>query len=177
MSKSRFAVGAVLAAASCYIGAAVLCVAQEAPKPEFQATGSPDAEKLGWRLATQAWTFNSGTLFEAIDKTAAIGVKYIEAYPGQKVSKDINDNIDPGMKKETIDAVKAKLKAKGVTLVNFGVTGIGGNEADARKFFDWAKLMGLETIVTESTPEFLDKLCGEYGISAALHNHPSSWPR
>ena len=176
MSKSRFAVGAVLAAASCYIGAVVLCVAQDAPKPQFQATGSPDAEKLGWRLATQAYTFRGGTFFEAIDKTAAIGVKYIEAYPGQKVSKDIDEKMGPGIKKETIAAVKAKLKEKGVTLVNFGVTGIPGNEADARKFFDWAKEMGIETIVTESTPEFLDKLCGEYGISAALHNHPNSWP-
>ena len=176
MSKSRFAVGAVLAAAACYIGAVALCVAQDAPKPQLQATGSPDAEKLGWRLAAQAYTFRGGTFFEAIDKTAAIGVKYIEAYPGQKVSKDIDEKMGPGIKKETIAAVKAKLKAKGVTLVNFGVTGIAGNEADARKLFDWAKEMGIATIVTESTPEFLDKLCGEYGISAALHNHPNSWP-
>ena len=176
MSKSRFAVGAVLAAAACYIGAVALCVAQDAPKPQLQAPGSPDAEKLGWRLAAQAYTFRGGTFFEAIDKTAAIGVKYIEAYPGQKVSKDIDEKMGPGIKKETIAAVKAKLKAKGVTLVNFGVTGIAGNEADARKLFDWAKEMGIATIVTESTPEFLDKLCGEYGISAALHNHPNSWP-
>jgi sugar phosphate isomerase/epimerase len=176
MSKGRFAVGAVLAAAACYIGAVALCVAQDAPKPQLQATGSPDAEKLGWRLAAQAYTFRGGTFFEAIDKTAAIGVKYIEAYPGQKVSKDIDEKMGPGIKKETIAAVKAKLKAKGVTLVNFGVTGIAGNEADARKLFDWAKEMGIATIVTESTPEFLDKLCGEYGISAALHNHPNSWP-
>ena len=176
MSKGRFAVGAVLAAAACYIGAVALCVAQDAPKPQLQPTGSPDAEKLGWRLAAQAYTFRGGTFFEAIDKTAAIGVKYIEAYPGQKVSKDIDEKMGPGIKKETIAAVKAKLKAKGVTLVNFGVTGIAGNEADARKLFDWAKVMGIATIVTESTPEFLDKLCNEYGISAALHNHPSSWP-
>ena len=176
MNKSRFAVGAVLAAAAWYMSAVVAYGAKDVPGPEFQATGSPNAEKLGWRLATQAWTFNSGTLFEAIDKTAAIGVKYIEAFPNQKISKDINDNIGPGMKKETIEAVKAKLKAKGVTLVNFGVTGIPGNEAEARKFFDWAKEMGIETIVTEATPDFLDKLCGEYGISAALHNHPNSWP-
>ena len=176
MSKSRIAVGAVLAAALWFIGTAVANAAKDVPGPAFQAMGSPDAEKLGWRLATQAYTFRGGTFFEAIDKTAAIGVKYIEAYPGQKVSKDIDEKMGPEMKKETIAAVKAKLKEKGVTLVNFGVTGIPGNEADARKLFDWAKVMGLETIVTESTPPFLDKLCNEYGINAALHNHPNSWP-
>jgi sugar phosphate isomerase/epimerase len=176
MSKSRFAVGAALVAALWFVGAAVTNAATDAAGPKVQAPGSPDAEKLGWRLATQAYTFRGGTFFEAIDKTAAIGVKYIEAYPGQKVSKDIDEKMGPGIKKETIAAIKAKLKEKGVTLVNFGVTSIPGNEADARKLFDWAKEMGIETIVTESTPEFLDKLCNEYGISAALHNHPSSWP-
>jgi sugar phosphate isomerase/epimerase len=175
MSKTRFAVVAVLASTLWLVGAAVTNAADNA-SPQVQAAGSPDAEKLGWRLATQAYTFRSGTFFDAIDQTAAIGVKYIEAYPGQKVSKDIDDKMGPGMKKETIAAVKAKLKEKGVTLVNFGVTSIPGNEADARKFFDWAKEMGIETIVTESTPEFLDKLLNEYGISAALHNHPNSWP-
>ena len=175
MSKSRFAVVAVLAAALWLIGAGVVNGANDAPGP-VQAAGSPNAEKLGWRLATQAYTFRGGTFFDAIDQTAAIGVKYIEAYPGQKVSKDINEKMGQGISKETIAAVKAKLKEKGVTLVNFGVTPIPGNEADARKFFDWAKEMGIETIVTESTPEFLDKLLNEYGMSAALHNHPSSWP-
>jgi sugar phosphate isomerase/epimerase len=176
MSKSGFAVGAVLAAALWFVGAAVTNAATDAAGPQVQAPGSPDAEKLGWRLATQAYTFRSGTFFEAVDNTAAIGVKYIEAYPGQKVSKDIDEKMGPDIKKETIAAVKAKLKEKGVTLVNFGVTGIAGTEADARKLFDWAKEMGIETIVTESTPEFLDKLLNEYGMNAALHNHPSSWP-
>lgn len=168
--------GVLIATASWFFSAVIGRGAQEVPGPEFQAAGSPDAEKLGWRLATQAWTFNGVTFFDAIDKTAAIGIKYIEAFPGQKVSKDIADKMGPAMKAETIEAVKAKLKDKGVTLVNFGVTGIPGTEADARKFFDWAKAMGIETIVTESNPDFLDKLCNEYGINAALHNHPYSWP-
>jgi sugar phosphate isomerase/epimerase len=150
--------------------------ATEVKGPAFQATGAPDAEKLGWRLGTQAWTFNRVTFFEAVDKTAALGLKYIEAFPGQRVSKEINERFGPGMKPATARAVKDKLKAKGVKLVNFGVTGIPGSEAAARKFFQWAKGMGIETLVTESNPAFLDKLCGEFGINAAFHNHPRSWP-
>lgn len=150
--------------------------AQEGKGPAFKATGAPDAEKLGWRLGTQAWTFNSMTFFEAVDRTAALGLKYIEAFPGQRISKENKEGFGPGMKPETVQAVKDHLKAKGVRLVNFGVTGVPGGEPAARKFFEWAKMMGLETIVTESDPAFLDKLCQEFGINIAFHNHPQSWP-
>ena len=52
------------------------------------AQGAANAEKLGWRLGVQAWTFNHATLFEAIDNIAALGLHYIEAFPGQKLSKE-----------------------------------------------------------------------------------------
>ena len=35
----------------------------------------------GWRLGVQAWTFNRFTFYEAIDKTASLGLEWIEAYP------------------------------------------------------------------------------------------------
>ena len=168
--------GVLLGTITWFFGAVVGRGAREIKGPAFEATGAPDAEKLGWRLGTQAWTFNSVKFFDAVDKTAALKLKYIEAFPGQKVSNEINEGMGPGMKPETIEAVKAKLKAKGVTLVNFGVTGIAGNEAGARKLFEWAKTMGIETIVTESDHPFNDKLCKEYGINVAFHNHPNSWP-
>ena len=157
-------------------GAAVGRAATETKGPAFEATGAPDAEKLGWRLGTQAWTFNRVTFFEAVEKTASLKLKVIEAYPGQKVSKDINDKMGQGMKPATIQAVQKKLKAAGVKLVNFGVTGIPGDEAGARKLFAWAKAMGIETLVTESDHSFNDKLAKEFGVNIAFHNHPNSWP-
>ena len=138
--------------------------------------GAPDAEKLGWRLGCQAWTFNRFTFFEAVDRNAALGLKVIEAYPGQRISKDIQEGFGPGMKPETVKAVKAKLKAAGVKVTCFGVTGVPGDEKGARKFFEWAKMMGIETIVTESNHKHYDKLCDEYKINIAFHNHPHSWP-
>ena len=51
--------------------------------PTLQAAdvskGAPHAEKLGWRLGCQAWTFNRFTFYEAMDKTAELGLHYIEA--------------------------------------------------------------------------------------------------
>ena len=170
--------------AAVVLGLAIALAAQAAApaapkaKPAIKkiCDGAPDAEKLGWRLGCQAYTFRRWTFFEAVDRTAALGLKVIEAYPGQRVSKEINERFGPGMKPETVRAVKGKLKSAGVKLVCYGVTGIPGNEDGARKFFQWCKMMGVETIVTESNPKFLDKLCGEFKMNAAFHNHPNSWP-
>jgi sugar phosphate isomerase/epimerase len=133
-------------------------------------------ETENWRLGVQAWSFNRFTFYEAVDKTASLGLKYIEAYPGQKLSKD-NPNIvfGPDMPAEIKQQVKQKLKDAGVKLVNFGVVKLPDDETGCRKVFDFAKEMGIETIAAEPPEEafdMLDKLCQEYKISVAIHNHP-----
>ena len=174
--------------AATVIAAAMLVAAWLAPAPAPAAEkagkftpkqfcdGAPDAEKLGWRLGCQAWTFNRYTFFEAVDRNAALGLKVIEAFPGQRVSKDVKEGFGPGMKDETVKAVKAKLKKAGVKVACFGVTGVPGDEKGARRFFKWAKMMGIETIVTESNHKHYDKLCEEFKMKIAFHNHPNSWP-
>ena len=68
------------------------------------------SEKLGWQLGVQAWSFNSLTFFEALEKTQAIGLKYIEAFPGQKVSRDMPDvTMGPGLTKAQMAKIKNKL--------------------------------------------------------------------
>jgi sugar phosphate isomerase/epimerase len=138
--------------------------------------GMKNAEALGWRVGCQAYSFNRYTFFEAVDKTAEAGMHYIEAYPGQKFSPEKPDavfdhNMSPDLQKEAL----AKLAASNVKLVNYGVVGLGEDEAENRKVFEFAKAMGIETIVSEPPIEALpaiDKLCQEYGINVALHNHP-----
>jgi sugar phosphate isomerase/epimerase len=145
---------------------------------EMKAAGenaTKAAAKLGWRIGCQAWTFNKRSLFDTIEQVHALGLHYLEAYPGQMVDKDKNVKMDPGMTSETMAAIKKKLADNDVHLGSFGVTGIPGDEAGARKFFDWAKEMGLETIVSEPKEEqfdLLNKLVDEYGINVAIHNHP-----
>jgi sugar phosphate isomerase/epimerase len=82
------------------------------------------------------------------------------------------------MSEETIAEVKKKLAdAGGLKLVAYGVDGIPTDEKGARKTFEWAKNMGIEVLVTETTPtELFDKLSAEFGIKVALHNHPKTWP-
>jgi sugar phosphate isomerase/epimerase len=140
-----------------------------------QANGAPHAEKLGWRLGCQAWTFNRFTFYEAMDKTAELGLHVIEAYPHkQKLSADKPDQIvGPTLSAEARRELKKRLADKGLKLVNFGV-GPANKEA-----FEFAKDMGIETLVSEPPFEAfdeLDKLCEEYQINVALHDHPRPSP-
>jgi sugar phosphate isomerase/epimerase len=133
-------------------------------------------DRLGWKLSCQAWTFREMSAFETIDTVHNLGIRYIEFFPGQRFSKEKPDaKLDHTMSPELIAELQQKLKDANVTAVNYGVVGLGNNEAEARKVFDWAKKMGLLTIVSEpdeAAMPMLDRLCQEYGINIAIHDHP-----
>jgi sugar phosphate isomerase/epimerase len=136
------------------------------------------SEKLGLKLSLQCWTFNKLTFFETVDKAVGLGVKYLEMYPGQKLKPGSEDKVNRNMSDEMVAEIKKKLAdAGGLKLIAYGVDSIPTDEAGARKAFEWAKKMGIEVLVTETTPnETLDKLSNEYQIKVALHNHPRTWP-
>jgi sugar phosphate isomerase/epimerase len=141
------------------------------PKPDDSA-----AEAMGWWLGTQTYTFNRFTFFEAVDKAQSVGLKYVEAFPGQKISADIDGSMGPGMTEQQVAAVKQKLSDAGIQVTAFGVVGLSANEAESRRVFDWCKTMGVKVINTEverSAFDLLEKLCEEYQIKVALHNHPN----
>ena len=139
--------------------------------------GAPAAEAIGWRIGCQLWSFNKFTFTEAIDKAASIGLKYAEAFPGQRFSPDLPEDVkfEHSMSEETRQLAQKKLEAAGVKVVAYGVVGLPNNEEEARKVFEFAKTMGIEVITSEPTKKNLplvDKLASEYGIKVAVHNHP-----
>jgi sugar phosphate isomerase/epimerase len=144
------------------------------------AKGAPHAEKLGWRLGPQAYSFNRFTFSEAVDKAASLGLRYIEAYPGQTFSADQPEaKINESASSELRKAIQQKLADSGVKLVNYGVCGLPKDADQARKVFDFAKEMGIETIVSEPAADAFDtleKLSDEYEINIAIHNHPKPSP-
>ena len=136
--------------------------------------GAPNAEKLGWRLGCGSWTFHVYTLFEAIDKTAALGLKYFETGPHPKLSREQpNVAFDEDAPASVRQAVKQKLADSGLKLVSYGM--ISYTKDLTRKTFDFAKDMGAEMILSEPRAEqfdMLDKLCEEYDLKLAIHDHP-----
>lgn len=134
------------------------------------------AEKLGWHLATKAYTFRDITLFETIDISRQLGVKYFEVNPGQKLSPENPIKTDDKLPAELREAIKKKFAEAGVKPVNFGVANFGKTEESARSVFQYAHDLGIETIVAEPTEQMMDtvdKLCGEFNINVAIHNHPA----
>jgi sugar phosphate isomerase/epimerase len=154
--------------------------AATATRSKTQPRNDAAAEKIGWRLCVQAWTFRDRTAFETIDTAQALGLKYLELYPGQPLSKEqptIKVGVDMGA--EALAALKKKLAASCIKVTNFGVVEIPKDEAKARKLYDFAKALGLETLTCEPAADAWDtveKLCDEYQINAACHDHPKPSP-
>ena len=144
-------------------------------EPPLQSHPATDAYP-GWRLGVQLWSFREFTFFEAVDKVAELGLCWIEAFPGQKLGKDYPDidthyTVAPKYRK----AMKEKLAQTGIRLVNYGVVGLPNDETECRKVFDFARGMGIETLTCEPPEEafaLIDRLCREYKIKIAIHNHP-----
>lgn len=146
----------------------VLCVCC-LPKASFAAG-------VNWKLGMQAYSFKEFTFFEAVDKNKALGMRYIECYPGQRLSKE-NPGVktDHNMSSADKMLMLQKLRLAGVRLMNYGVVSLPNNEAECRKVFEFAKDMGIETIVSEPPEDafgLIDTLCKEFEIKVAIHNHP-----
>jgi len=144
-------------------------------REDFVKPDDSAAEARGWLLGTQTYTFNRFTFFEAVDKAHSVGLKYVEAYPGQKIAADIDGTMGPGMTEAQMAAVKKKLTGLGIRVTAFGVVGLSADEAESRKTFEWCRTMGVMVINTEvdsSAFDTLEKLCEEFKIKVGLHNHP-----
>ncbi len=145
-----------------------------------EETSALDIQK-DWRLGIHAYTFKKFTFFEAIDKTASLGLNWIDVGRGAYFSPEKRDirthylMLTPELRNE----LKQKLQKEGVTLINYGVVKFTNDETECRQVFDFAKEMGIQTIVAEPEEDafdLLEKLCDEYNINVAIHNHPKPTP-
>jgi len=147
--------------------------ALEAPK------GAPNAEKLGWRLGCCAYSFNRFTFYETVEKVASLGLKYVVGFNWQKLDPKrpelvLNDKLSAAEREET----KKRLDDAGVKLVCCYCGGWAEEDA-CRRLFEFAREMGIETLDGEPPPQaydMLEKLCNEYRINVAVHNHAKPSP-
>ena len=127
-------------------------------------------------VAVQCWTYRKYTFFETLDKVKALGIRYIQAYPDQPLGKELpKAAFGPGLTEEEMGAVRARVAAAGLEIVGFGVCDIGTTEASMRRTFDFARKMGIPTVVCEPEDDdytLLERLVEEYDIRVAVHNHP-----
>jgi len=131
-------------------------------------------EKLNWRLGIEAYTFNKYTLFEAIERTARLGLPYMGGLSFQKVSREIDKNFDDNLTDDELKQIRLKLDSAGVRLLTYYIQQIPGEKAGCRKVFEFGRKIGIETFMSEPSPDALDtieKFCDDYDINLAIHNH------
>jgi sugar phosphate isomerase/epimerase len=136
--------------------------------------GTPNAEKLGWRVGFSAYSFRSLTLFETLEKISATGLHYAELFAWQKFSPaDPDARPTAGLSKTLQKDLQKKAADSGVKLL--GLYSVVEDSEAAKALFAFAAAMQFEFIVGEPPQALLDTVDGltrEYGIDLALHNHP-----
>jgi len=155
--------------------------------PWAMARDKSAADKLGWQVAVHSYTFKSFSIFDAIDKTAQTGAKYMSVSGGVNLMEGgkLKRVLTPSLPDADFAAIQARMKAKGINtkFVNMGVVKPTTDEAESRKIFEAAKKFGIGVLVAEpethgkmeELPKVMDiveKLAKEYNIKVAIHNHP-----
>jgi len=134
----------------------------------------PTNPEKDWTVSLQLWTFNRFTFYDAVAKADSCGIKYLQAFPGQKLGGAWKGGFGPEMDAQQRKEVKEYLKSKGQTLIGFGVAA-AKNEAEWRKLFEFAKGMNIPLIIAEPGNDqwdYVDRLASEYNIPVAIHDHP-----
>jgi sugar phosphate isomerase/epimerase len=137
----------------------------------YLAAGSPAAAKIGWRLGCETWTFHRFPLYEVIEKVASLRLHWIETGAGFQIERHSSAGIDAGMPAGARRELLKRLSDAGIKLVSYWPRDFG------RRQWDFAKELGVEGLIGEPKEEEFDaieKLCDEYALNFAIHNHPKS---
>ena len=160
-----------LQSAGAVVAALVLTAASAAAEnkiPSEYRTG-------GFYIGCIAYTFDRFTLLESLEKTAEAGGRVIELCAKTKLSKEEpNVAVDYHASAQTVQKVKDKLAQCKLKAVTFAVIPFPPDEAEARKLFEFVKMMGIRAIVTEPADQIdlIEKLVKEYDVMVGFHDHP-----
>lgn len=119
----------------------------------------------GLKVGMASYTLRKYSLEDAIAITQKAGVKYISLKDAHLPLKST---------KELREETRRKIEAAGLTLISAGVINMKNNEEQIRAAFDYAKDIGIPTIVCMPDRDALDaveKMVKEYDIRVAIHNH------
>ena len=126
-------------------------------------------------IAFQCWTFRNFSFYETLEKAKEAGVRFLQPYPGQKLGPEGRDVFNHLLSEDKIKEIREKLKESGITLVSYGVVPLENSEDGMKPVFEFARKMGIRTIVTE--PQYddfslIEKMVKDYNVQVAIHNHP-----
>jgi sugar phosphate isomerase/epimerase len=149
------------------IGSMTVACGSKEPAPAQSYEFPEDIPYAGFRMGVQTWCFRgSKSIDTVIDYLHSLGLAHVEIAPS------VHLPVETPL--EEVKAVGEKFAAEGITVDSFGVVRISNDEQNCRQIFEYGKTLGVMNISVfpqyDALP-LLDRLCTEYGIPAAIHNH------
>jgi sugar phosphate isomerase/epimerase len=135
------------------------------PVMAAMATRVEAASEDLFTLGSQSYSFRHFKFEESLQKLKELGLTHMEFCAAHFPP----DAEDPGFSK-----IKAAIEASGIKVPRYGVEGFSEDTAANRKKFEFAKALGITVLTANPAPESFDnleKLCVEFGVGIAIHNH------
>ncbi len=145
-------------------------VAAALPFASLETLLAQTAEPNPWRglkIGVATYTFREWPIEETIKGIQRSGLKYISI-------KNVKNHIDPSYKSEERKQRLQMFIKAGLIPLSVGNISMRDSNRDIRKSFEFAKDLGVPTIVCAPRRDaipLLDQLVKEHDIKLAIHNH------
>jgi sugar phosphate isomerase/epimerase len=122
---------------------------------------------LGLKVGVATYTLRELPIEQAIQGVKRVGLKYVSI-------KNVKNHIDLSHSTEERKQRAQKFRDAGLIPLSVGNVSMRTGEADIRKAFEYARDIGVPTIVCAPSLEaipFLDAMVKEFDVKLAIHNH------
>src|SRR5882672_43777 len=122
---------------------------------------------LGLKIGVATYTVRELPIEEAIKVLQRVGLKYISI-------KNVKNHIDISHTTEERKQRAQMFRDAGLIPLSVGNVGMKNDEADVRRAFEFARDIGVPTMVCapdKNSVPILDKMVKEFDIKLAIHNH------
>jgi inosose dehydratase len=122
---------------------------------------------LGLKIGVATYTVRELPIEEAIKAIQRVGLKYISI-------KNVKNHIDLSHTSEERKQRAQMFRDAGLIPLSVGNVGMKNDEADIRRAFEYARDIGVPTMVCapdKNSIPILDKMVKEFDIKLAIHNH------
>jgi inosose dehydratase len=148
-----------------FLGSATGALALAATRLRARAADEGADSFGGFNLGLQSYTLRGFKVDRALDEIKNLGLHSVEFFESHFSSKSSDADIQ---------AMKSKTAALGIKMMGHGVNPMTKDHEANRRYFEFAKKAGIRNISADPTEESfgsLDKLCEEYQVRIAIHNH------